>query len=32
VGEDFIDIYLKRMEERAKIEAEIQQIESALGA
>jgi transposase len=31
-GEDFIDIYLKRMEERAKIEAEIQQIESALGA
>lgn len=30
--EDFIDLYLKRMEERAKIEAEIQQIESALGA
>jgi len=30
--EDFIDLYLKRIEERAKIEAEIQQIESALGA
>lgn len=30
-GEDFIDIYLKRLEERAKIEAEIQEIESSMG-
>lgn len=31
-GEDFIDLYLKRLEERAKIEAEIRQLESSMGA
>ena len=30
-GEDFIDIYLKRLEIRARIEAEIQQMESSMG-
>lgn len=30
-GEDFIDIYLKRLEMRARIEAEIQQMESSMG-
>ena len=30
-GEDFIDIYLKRLEIRARIEAEIQQMESTMG-
>lgn len=30
--EDFIDLYLRRVEERAKIEAEIQKMESSMGA
>lgn len=30
--EDFIDIYLRRLEERAKMEAEIREIESSMGA
>lgn len=30
--EDFIDLYLKRLEERAKTEAEIQEMESSMGA
>jgi len=31
-GEDFIDLYLKRLEERTKIEAEIREMESSMGA
>ena len=30
-GENFIDLYLKRLEERARIEAEIRQMESSMG-
>lgn len=30
--EDFIDLYMKRLEERAKMEAEIREIESSVGA
>lgn len=30
--EDFVDLYLKRLEERAKIEAEIKEMESSMGA
>lgn len=30
-NEDFVDLYIKRLEERAKIEAEILQLESSMG-